>query len=368
MKRSLPFVFLSLLTTFVAFTAVLFLSDLAHAEPGYSIADLGPGAGADWAFYGSGAVAINDRGQVVGGQGHAFLWSEGKSVDLGALPPEGPLDDTDSVANGINAHGVIVGTSGSFRPVFMSGLVVARGFITEKNRLHQLTPHNSSFIPYAINDKDEIVGLDAYRGFFYAQGKLVPLGTLSTVPTGNRSTAWSINDQGQVVGWSIVDSRLKTTQSSLFTHAFLWKRGAHSGKMRDLGTLPGWVNSYAYGINRRGEVIGSVSDESGNTDGVRSDSHAEGFLWRKGKMTALGTLPGRRNSEAFGINDSSQIVGRSDAHAFLWNSGKMLDLNSTLSSASGWILEEARAINNHGQIIGNGTLNGQPHKFLLTPR
>ena len=128
--------------------------------------------------------------------------------------------------------------------------------------------------------------------------------------------------------------------------------------MRDLGILPGWVNSYAYGINRRGEIAGMISNAS----------YSRAFLWRKDKMISLGTLPGCKNSEALGINDSTGVIGTSDNRAFLWKWGKMLDLNTCLPSGSGWTLEEARAINSKGQIIGSGKLSGQEHMFLLTPR
>ncbi len=61
---------------------------------------------------GSFAVAINQRGQVVGasrtvsGQLHAFLWEDGVMTDLGALPGE-----TASVARAINKRGQVVGNS-----------------------------------------------------------------------------------------------------------------------------------------------------------------------------------------------------------------------------------------------------------------
>ena len=44
----------------------------------------------------------------------------------------------------------------------------------------------------------------------------------------------------------------------------------------------------------------------------------------------------------------------------------MIDLNSRIGAGSGWVLHEARAINVHGQIVGNDTLNGQQRGFLLT--
>ena len=43
-------------------------------------------------------------------------------------------------------------------------------------------------------------------------------------------------------------------------------------------------------------------------------------------------------------------------------------MNSLIDPSSGWILADATAINDSGQIVGNGTNPaGQTHAFLLTP-
>ncbi|MBK8754646.1 MAG: PEP-CTERM sorting domain-containing protein [Candidatus Competibacteraceae bacterium] len=42
-------------------------------------------------------------------------------------------------------------------------------------------------------------------------------------------------------------------------------------------------------------------------------------------------------------------------------------MNSLLSTGSDWILHGASAINNAGQIIGDGIINGQQHAFLMSP-
>ena len=313
-------------------------------------------------------MAINDRGQVVGGyKDHASLWGSGRRQNLGALPPAGPEAFAFSVGYGINNRGEIVGSSGSFGPITMSGLEFARGFVIKNGRLHQLTDQDASFIPYVVNDAGQVVGLNAYQGFFYTNGKLIPIGIFSSITNGTHSLARSLNQHGQVVGWSTIRIYRKAKHSYLATHAFLWQRHEMSARMRDLGSLPGWMNSYAYGINRRGAVIGSVSDTGDDTDGIERASHTTAFFWRSGKMRSLGALPGSKNSTAFGINDSAEIVGTSDARAFLWQQGRMLDLNASLPNASGWTLEEARAINNKGQIVGSGKLRGQEHMFLLTP-
>ena len=331
----------------------------------YGIADLGVVSGVDDR---DGAMALNARGQVVGGNGHAFLSTYGKTLDLGALPPSGdPMDGSDGVAYGINNRGVIVGCSGGFNAVFGTGLANERAFTAGNGGLRELTKNPGLMIPYAINDSGQIAGVDQFRGFFFSRNTLIALGTFSHVPNGNRSTARSLNAKGQVVGWSTVGTLPVAKFGQLATHAFLWQRRGKSGRMRDLGTLPGWVSSYAYKINQQSEIVGSVSDAGGDTDGFERASRTVAFLWRGGKMTSLGTLPGSKNSEAFGINDSTAVVGTSDARAFLWTRGRMLDLNACLPTASGWTLEEARAINNKGQIVGSGKLRGQEHMFLLTP-
>jgi probable HAF family extracellular repeat protein len=43
----------------------------------------------------------------------------------------------------------------------------------------------------------------------------------------------------------------------------------------------------------------------------------------------------------------------------------MTDLNSLLPADSGWELSGAVAINDSGQIVGSGIINGQTHAYLL---
>jgi probable HAF family extracellular repeat protein len=93
-------------------------------------------------------------------------------------------------------------------------------------------------------------------------------------------------------------------------------------------------------------------------------------------MHDLGTLAGGHNSWAYGINSSGQIVGwgdtavRSNDHAFIYANGTMTDLNKLLTGSvksSGVILTTAYGINDKGQIVGHATVNGHAHAYLLTP-
>jgi probable HAF family extracellular repeat protein len=103
------------------------------------------------------------------------------------------------------------------------------------------------------------------------------------------------------------------------------------------------------------------------------DTFNHAFLSEKGRTTDLGTLGGM-NSQAQGINSSGQIVGSSNLkgyaagpHAFLYADGKMIDLTKQIPPEADWVLNTATAINDSGQIVGNGTHSDKIRAFLLTP-
>ena len=136
--------------------------------------------------------------------------------------------------------------------------------------------------------------------------------------------------------------------------------------MQDLGTLGG-ANSLAARINDRGQAVGYSETGAGAT------RHA--FLTTDGVIHDLGTLPGFDDSVAYDVDGAGEAVGAAapapdapNARALLWRGGRTVDLNGLLPLNSGWVLEEARAINNRGQIAGTGLFHGAPRAFLLTPR
>jgi probable HAF family extracellular repeat protein len=180
--------------------------------------------------------------------------------------------------------------------------------------------------------------------FIPASAQLYTVTDLGTLG-GTKSTAAAINGNGQVAG--------SATVANGSYHAFSWSSDVG---MLDLGVLhTGDTKSYAYGINKLGEVVGA------------SYGAPNAFLWTQGEgMTDLGTLGGA-SAVATGINDSEQVVGysvRADSktHAFLWTrTGGMQDLGTLGGTTS-----VAAAINASGQVVGYSfkSDNFTSHAFL----
>jgi probable HAF family extracellular repeat protein len=200
---------------------------------------------------------------------------------------------------------------------------------------------------------------DVFHAFLYTRGQLRDLGTLG----GEYSAGWGINDRGQVVG----ESSLAGNSAE---HAFLYS----GGQMQDLGTLGG-NSSVALRINEHGQIVGYSFVHVVLPPPLGSIYASRAFLYSGGRMIDLGALPGSIQSTANDINNKAEVVGLSygmypDAplnRGFLYSGGTMLDINSLLVPGSGWIVLNAWAINDAGQIAAQGTRNGIGHGLLLNP-
>jgi len=155
---------------------------------------------------GSTAVAINQRGDVVGASstpgspGHAFLWRarDRRPIDLGAL------GTGTSQPTALNDRGEVVGTS-----VNAAGRRVPflwrNGTMTELATLGSTTSSPSA-TPHDINNRGQVVG-DAnlpggpVHATLWQDGRLVDLGALADPAVA--SSALDINDRGEILGWLI---------------------------------------------------------------------------------------------------------------------------------------------------------------------
>jgi probable HAF family extracellular repeat protein len=321
-------------------------SSVTPAKGAPVVVDLGTlGGVASW------ALALNDRGQVVGWaetgeQGadgtvaHGFLWQDGTMRDLGTLP-----GDESSSATAINERGLIIGYGSS--PDADHGYLWQNGAPRDLGSLGWCCTE-----PRDVNEHGDIVGLSerprgSERAFLWQRGKMFDLGTHAA----RWSEAWDVNDRGEAVGGQ---RGMLVGESG---NALLWE----AGRTHDLGTLAGDDFSVACAINELGQVVVNSWREDprpGEADTVRA------FAWWRGQTTALGALGGIE-SEALAVNDRGQVVGRSETssgawHGFVWQQGTMIDLG-TLGGAE----SEAVAVNERGQVAGRSqTRSGSWHGFV----
>jgi probable HAF family extracellular repeat protein len=338
-------------------TASLFASD-------WTLTDLGTLGGSE-----TFADSINDQGQVVGmsrlpgdSDSHAFYY------DVGVMQDVAPINSGDIRASfrlGLNNLGQIA--SGAM----VDDTYYPTIYNVQTRQSTTLGTLGSTFgftgVATGINDSGVSVGISylnsgVRHGFVYRNGTMSDLGSL-----GGYSGALALNSAGTAVGFS-------SDTPNGFQRAVIWANGS-------ILDISNGFESQARAINDSGQVVGETATLA---------AHNEAFLWSNGTSETLGTLAPGRNSEAFGINNQGNIVGTAEAissitfqtnpitgvitvitnfhnHAFLFSNGSMLDLNSVISTNSGWELYYAFGINNSDQILGWGSLDGGDHirSFIL---
>jgi probable HAF family extracellular repeat protein len=224
-------------------------------------------------------------------------------------------------------------------------------------------PGGTISVARSINNAGQIAGYSKnaannFHAVSYGNGTVNDLGTLG----GTVSRASSINNSGQIVG----DSFYQGNANQAFV--------SDGGPVVGLGfaSLGGANESLAEAINDAGQIAGTVH----TAEGYRAAVHANG-AWM-----SLGTLPGKIWSQALAINNAGAVVGSAGSliggkgthnqaglAAFLYQNGSLLDLNQHLdSSGTGWTLKAAYDINDHGWIVGVGiNPSGQYQSYLLIP-
>jgi probable HAF family extracellular repeat protein len=227
-------------------------------------------------------------------------------------------------------------------------------------------PFQSSYL-LAVNNRgdavgySEVGGLDTNVAMLWRDGQLIDLGVL---PGLMLSVATDINDRGQIVGWS-------SEYQYARPRAVLWQ----DGQAIDI-TPPGYEECRAYGINKRGVIVGTCLGlpvvwrdgtfsvlpglPGGPGGGVASDVNDAGVIvgtlgstpvrWVDGTVTALGMPPDALGGVAEAVNDRGDVVGYVVRPQFydpvIWQDDTAVPL------AGGWglVFGYARGINNRGEV------------------
>ena len=333
-----------------------FLSHAFHWQDGV-LTDIGalPGENS------SASGPINERGWSVGQsqngvmdplvgipETRATLWIDGRLVDLGTL------GGNQSLASSLNNEGIVVGISQNAipDPVSLFGLgTQTRAFLWQNGVMHDLgTLGGPDAVAITVNERGQVVGYSFTNAtpnpgtgipttdpFLWDHGTMIDLGTLGGTNANVGSLALVINNKGQVAGTS-------NLAGDVNFHAFLWDRGT----LLDLGTLGGSFST-TFWINDAGDVVGWAA--------TTGDQFAHAALWREREITDLGTLDGDCFSQAEAVNSKGQIVGLSfscatgTARAVLWEEGAIIDLNTLVPANTNLSLADAFNINDRGEIL-----------------
>jgi probable HAF family extracellular repeat protein len=320
------------------------------------------------------ALSINDRGDVLAAGSlrdtsndpvfslpgpRMFIWRGGRVV-AELVSPDPRLPDVE--ARRINNRREVAGS----RVWYEGGFTERRAFVWRHGRFIDLEslpgpPAQFSFA-WSINDWGEVAGYTVdddislnttpFR-WFRGRSSRIPIDPELS------ATALDINNLGQVIG----NSRLP---GPLFTPVGGYVAG-RKGPVHLLESLPGSERMSAVAINDRGQIIGTAENRA--------------VLWEDGTVLDLGTLPGASSTSAVAINVFGTIVGAvtyasGDTTAMIWRDGRMRDLNEMIvgddPSASSVYLLSASDINNRGWIAARGKdaslpSGEQDRTYLLIP-
>ncbi len=324
------------------FTTLFGLASSLSFAADYQIIDLGANVS---------PKDINSYGEVAGARNTdqypntAFRWTPGSGFE----------DLNGTSANAINDAGGIAGNT------------ITGAFVVDGNSSRSWNDHGA----FGINELGNVAGYQdgknpyretstPYNPAILEGNKWTVMDIAKVYPRGTRDGVYAdqfvlldINENGYAVGRK---SRYGLAGSSaiLITPPY--------SSITDLSGVTYFASGAANAINAANTIVGTTSNSS-------AGDYAFAFLYDGVTLNNLGTLGGLR-SGANDINDFEAVVGYSETaagnHAYVWDQASgMQDLND-LALAGNWVLTAATAINNSGDIVGTGLLNGQAHGFLLT--
>jgi len=330
----------------------------ADAAPdGWTIVDLG-------SAHNIGSMALNDHGWVV--MGNKILSPSASGYTTTELLSTAGTANNFSLRD-INNANVVLGNDGSAGS--WQAFVWQAGVRTSLPQRLDYTGHFQSQAR-GINDNGQVVG-----------------------NTGDYAAIWSPNGTG---GYNVTTLGWYWSNNSVGSGAGVSINGAGAGLMATVYNQyrPGYTTGLGNGITILGDgLIDSPAGEAINdryavagtgTYNCGGYSCNMPFIWTSGdNVEALPLTPAQPgwayNGKAHALNERNDVVGMGwygsyDGRAVLWSASSAgwqeVDLNSVLPAGSNfWKLTEAMDINESGQILGYGAVNGdwQPHAFLLTP-
>jgi probable HAF family extracellular repeat protein len=269
--------------------------------------------------------------------------------------------------SGINNLGTLAGT------IFQSNGISQAFTWTSTTGFQYLSPLQgfSRSVANGINDNGQVIGYSIYSGYrvqanlWEGDSAAQELSALSSGEFSQGSNAYGINNNGQIVGSS--------TSSHGYQHAVLWT----TSSIEDLNGKDDLINASANAINDGDTVVGQSSGRAfvWNRDTGMSYISGQGYaavdinnsgqvlcqqifvpvggfayLWQEGHdVISIGAFSGSNYTSAYDINNAGQVVGKSGGQAFVWDSTNGIQALPLNSGLSSGI---ASVINDNGIIAG----------------
>lgn len=284
----------------------------------------------------TGAVAINNRGQVIGTGiftssfpqvTRPFLWQRGKLLDLGTFA-------------GRSTRAVDLNDAGQV--------------LVQTDTLDQSAP---------------------VKAFVWQRGRKTDIGSL-----GRFTEAIELNERGQVLASSITPANT--------THAVMW----HRGKLTDLGVPRGWRSVYPTDLNERGDVVGFGHAADGTYQYVMWRQGRPGAVplgvpgsipasindrgqialtvgntaavWWRGTVRAqapAGTFATDINNHGVVVGGTQAVVNQTPFQAMVWNRGRV----TVLPRPAGYDRTSALTIDDRGLMFGFASTSGSGRTVSL---
>ena len=301
--------------------------------------------------------AINNMGVVVGSSNTdqypatAFGWSSGSGIEL---------IKGGTSANAVNDAGLVAGSTidGAFIGARQwsdhgaFGINQAGEVAGYEVGINRLQPRSLPYNPAIFNGNKWDV---------YDIAQLYPRGTREDVYA-DRFILNGINTGGYTVGY-------KYRYGLAGSAAILIDPNVTVNDLADVVYLPTY-GGRAVDINDNNMIAGTTANNTRVTPVIYSRAFVYDYSAPTDNLTVLPVLEGGLHSHASDINEHNEVVGYSESaagnHAVIWDgAGAITDLHETML-AEGWVLTSATAINDYGDIVGTGTLNGASHGFVLS--
>jgi probable HAF family extracellular repeat protein len=349
----------------IAPAVVFTICGAVQAQPRFNLYDMGDLGALQGLTSGySAGQSINANGVVAGNAFTPDIHNVGFRTGPGGIGlGASSLLGLDSEARAINASGQVagmfqIGPDTNF--VNHAFRTSATGLATDSGADLGTLPGGNYSKAFGINDSGQVVGIARDAAGKEHAFRTSATGTIADpgADLGVNADAMAINSSGQVTGSMAVSTN---------AHAYRTTPTGTVATAADLGTLGG-SRSFGTAINVSGQVTGNSDTSTGQIHAFRTTT--TGLV--SDPNTDLGLLPGGDNSEGTGINALGHVVGLADIssggtdHAF-YDTDQMYDLNNLIVPGTGWMLRRAFAINDNDWITGDAIVNGGIRGFLLIP-